>query len=189
MHGFAKRGLALAAATSGLVLATAGIAAADATATGTSSNSGGLGSGNTANIAGSIPVNACGNQALLIALKDVDAPQMCKIEDSTMATATGSSSWSPGIIAGNVADAALSVPVNACGNQAGAISVHAWTGMNQCRITGGDATATGSSVHSGGIIAGNVINGALSVPVNACGNQVDVIGFADKVAGSDCSIG
>jgi small secreted domain DUF320 len=189
MHGFAKRGLALAAATSGLVLATAGIAAADATAMGSTSNNPGVGSGNTANIAGSVPVNACGNQALLIALKDADAPQMCKIEDSTNATATGSSSWSPGVVAGNVADAALSVPVNACGNQVGVISAASVAAGSKCKISGGSATATGSSVRSGGVVSGNVVNAALSVPVNACGNQVDVIGFADMVDGSRCGIG
>lgn len=188
MHGFAKRGLALAAATSGLVLATAGIAAADTAASGSTARSGGLVSGNAANVAASIPVNACGNQALLIALKDDDAPQMCTIGDGAGAVAKGRSYHSGGALSGNVVDVAASVPINACGNQVGVVAVRDYTGRSHCRIDGGGARATGSSYHSGGLLSGNVVNAAVSVPVNACGNQVDLVGVANRVAGSKCSI-
>ena len=188
MHGFAKRGLALAAATSGLVLATAGIAAADTSAAGTTARSGGLASGNTANVAGSIPVNLCGNQALIVALKDADGPQMCHVGDRAGAGATGHSDRSGGVVSGNVVDAAVAVPVNACGNQVGVAAVGDRTGRSRCEIDGGSAHASGSSYRSGGLLSGNVVNAAVSVPVNACGNQVDLIGVANRVDGSRCSI-
>ena len=193
MHGFAKRGLALAAATSGLVLGTAGIAAADATTTGESSHSGGIAAGNVANVPVAIPVNFCGNQALVIALKNVDEGQMCTIGSGEGATATGSSDHSAGIGSGNVANVAANVPVNACGNQIGAIVAKATTKPSTCTIgtNGSDpgASAMGASDHSGGILSGNVANVAASVPVNLCGNQVEGIALADTVEGSTCSFG
>lgn len=193
MHGFAKRGLALAAATSGLVLGTAGIAAADATATGEASHSGGIASGNVANAPVAIPVNFCGNQVLVVALKNVDEGSMCTIGAGQGAMATGSSEKSGGIGSGNVVDGALAVPVNACGNQAGLIVVKAHDKPTTCTIgTNGSApgaTANGASEHSGGILSGNVVNVAGSIPVNLCGNQVEAIAFKDTLEGQTCSIG
>ncbi|MGH3417851.1 MAG: chaplin family protein [Actinocrinis sp.] len=193
MHGFAKRGLALAAATSGLLLGTAGIAAADATATGDSSHSGGAASGNVVNAPVAVPVNFCGNQVLVVALKNVNEGTMCDIGPGEGAMATGSSDHSGGIGSGNVVDGALAVPVNACGNQAGLGVVKAVDKPSTCTIgTNGDApgaSAMGASDHSGGILSGNVVNLAASVPVNLCGNQVEAIAVADKLEGQTCSIG
>lgn len=198
MHGFAKRGLALAAATSGLVLGTAGIAAADATATGEASNSGGIVAGNVGNVPVAVPVNFCGNQVLVIALRNVDEGSMCTIGPGQGASATGSATNSGGIGAGNVVDGALAVPVNACGNQAGAIVAKADDKPTTCTIgtNGGapgasatGASATGASDHSGGILSGNVVNVAGSVPINVCGNQVEGIAVSDTLQGQTCSIG
>jgi hypothetical protein len=193
MHGFAKRGLALAAATSGLVLGTAGIAAADATTAGEASHSGGIVSGNVGNVPVAIPVNFCGNQALVIALKETDESQMCTIGAGEGASATGSADHSAGIGSGNVVNGALAVPANVCGNQIGAIVAKGKVKPSTCTIgTNGDApgaSATGASDHSGGILSGNVVNVAGSVPLNICGNQVEGIAFADTLDGQTCSIG
>ena len=193
MHGFAKRGLALAAATSGLVLGTAGIAAADATATGETAHSGGAASGNVVNAPVAVPVNFCGNQALVIALKNVDEGSMCTIGSGEGALAQGSSEHSGGAGSGNVVNAAVAVPVNACGNQAGVIVAKDKVKPQTCTIgTNGDAPgaiATGASEHSGGLLSGNVVNAAVSVPVNVCGNQADVIGFRNTVDSTTCTIG
>ena len=56
-------------------------------------------------------------------------------------------------------------------------------------FSGPGASAMGASDHSGGILSGNVVNVAASVPLNICGNQVEAIAFADKLDGSTCSIG
>jgi hypothetical protein len=193
MHGFAKRGLALATAASGLVLGTAGIAAADATATGEASHSGGIASGNVANVPVAVPVNFCGNQVLVIALKNVDEGSWCTIGAGQGATANGSAEKSGGIGSGNVANAAVAVPVNSCGNQIGLGVVGAKNKPSSCTIgTNGDApgaAATGASEHSGGILSGNVANVAVAVPVNVCGNQVEGIAFKDTTDGQHCSIG
>jgi hypothetical protein len=193
MHGFAKRGLALAAATSGLVLGTAGIAAADATTSGESTHSGGAASGNVVNVPVAIPVNFCGNQALVIALKNVDEGQMCTLGPGEGATATGSAERSGGVGSGNVVDGAVNVPANICGNQVGVIVAKAHDKPSTCTIgtngSGPGASAMGASEHNGGILSGNVANVAASVPLNICGNQVEAIAFADRLEGSNCSIG
>ncbi|MBS2966772.1 chaplin [Actinocrinis puniceicyclus] len=123
MQGFAKRGLALVAATSGLVLGTAGFASADATASGTATNSGGVASGNVTDTALSAPVNFCGNQVGMITAYDSVAPQLCANGTGNNASAQGSSADSGGILSGNVADTALSAPVNLCGNQVDVIGL------------------------------------------------------------------
>jgi hypothetical protein len=189
MQGIAKRVLALAAATSGLVLVTAGAAAADAAVSGSANDSGGLGSGNTANLAGSLPAEACGNQALLIALKDTDAPQMCAIRNSSSATAAGSSNFSPGFVSGDVTDVAVSAPVETCGDQADVIADRDSVGSSKCSEAGGSASAVVRGASDGGVLSGNVTDVAVSAPVEVCGDQVDAIAFGDTVAGSECSIG
>ncbi len=193
MHGFAKRGLALAAATSGLLLGTAGIAAADATATGDTAHSGGAVSGNVVTAPVAVPVNFCGDQVMVAALKNTDAGQMCEIGSGEGALAEGSTRHSGGLGSGNVVNGALAVPVNACGNQAGLGVVKDRDGWSTCTIGTGDsgpgASAMGSSEHSGGLLSGNVINLAASVPVNLCGNQVGVLAVGDKLHGQTCTIG
>ncbi|MFF2508501.1 chaplin [Streptomyces sp. NPDC058067] len=63
-----KKVVAAAAATGGLVLAAAGIAAADAGAQGAAVNSPGVISGNVIQVPVHIPVNACGNTVSVIGL-------------------------------------------------------------------------------------------------------------------------
>ncbi|MDG9704909.1 chaplin [Streptomyces sp. DH37] len=63
-----KKVVAVAAATSGLVLAGAGVAAADAGAQGAAIGSPGVVSGNVVQAPIHIPVNACGNTITLIGL-------------------------------------------------------------------------------------------------------------------------
>ncbi|MFE2986547.1 chaplin [Streptomyces sp. NPDC059262] len=63
-----KKVVAAAAATGGLVLAGAGIAAADAGAQGATVKSPGVVSGNVIQVPVHIPVNACGNTVSVIGL-------------------------------------------------------------------------------------------------------------------------
>ncbi|MWA10035.1 chaplin ChpH [Streptomyces sp. BA2] len=63
-----KKIVAAAAATGGLVLAGAGIAAADAGAQGAAVNSPGVLSGNVVQVPVHVPVNACGNTVSVIGL-------------------------------------------------------------------------------------------------------------------------
>ncbi|MET8221108.1 chaplin ChpH [Streptomyces hirsutus] len=63
-----KKIVAVAAATGGLVLAGAGMAAADSGAQGPAVNSPGVASGNVVQVPVHVPVNACGNTVSVIGL-------------------------------------------------------------------------------------------------------------------------
>ncbi|MEV6777323.1 chaplin [Streptomyces syringium] len=63
-----KKVVAAAAATSGLVLAGAGVAAADSGAQGAAVNSPGIASGNVIQVPVKVPVNACGNTINVVGL-------------------------------------------------------------------------------------------------------------------------
>lgn len=49
-----------------------------------------------------------------------------------------------------------------------------------------DATAAGGAADSPGILSGNSVQVPLSVPVNACGNTVDVVGLLNPAFGNSC---
>lgn len=52
-----------------------------------------------------------------------------------------------------------------------------------------DAGAEGSAVGSPGVLSGNVIQVPIHVPVNVCGNTVDVIALLNPAFGNSCANG
>jgi uncharacterized repeat protein (TIGR01451 family) len=48
------------------------------------------------------------------------------------------------------------------------------------------ATAVGTATDSGGLLSGNVVQVPVDIPVNACGNSVNVIGLLNPAAGNAC---
>jgi hypothetical protein len=132
MHGIAKRGLALAAAASGLVLGTAGIAAASASATGETAQSGGIASGNVIEVPVSAPINVCGDQVLVGAAHNDVGPSTCSNGGGDSATAQGSTLNSGGILSGNVIEAPVATALNLCGNQVGLLAVDNLTEGSVC---------------------------------------------------------
>ncbi|MFJ5031027.1 chaplin [Streptomyces sp. NPDC088560] len=50
-----------------------------------------------------------------------------------------------------------------------------------------DSTADGSTNDSPGLISGNTIQLPVHVPVNICGNTIDVVGFLNPAAGNSCT--
>lgn len=49
-----------------------------------------------------------------------------------------------------------------------------------------DAGAQGAAVHSPGVLSGNVVQIPVHIPVNACGNTVNVIGLLNPAFGNTC---
>ncbi|MET8075634.1 chaplin [Streptomyces sp. NPDC005303] len=49
-----------------------------------------------------------------------------------------------------------------------------------------DADATAAAVHSPGVLSGNVIQVPIHIPVNVCGNTVNVIGLLNPAFGNHC---
>ncbi|MFD6033222.1 chaplin [Streptomyces griseoincarnatus] len=46
--------------------------------------------------------------------------------------------------------------------------------------------AEGAAVHSPGVVSGNVIQAPIHIPVNVCGNTVNVIGALNPAFGNYC---
>ncbi|QEV17220.1 chaplin ChpH [Streptomyces alboniger] len=53
-------------------------------------------------------------------------------------------------------------------------------------IAAADAGAQGAAVKSPGVVSGNVVQVPVHVPVNACGNTVNVIGLLNPAFGNTC---
>lgn len=53
-------------------------------------------------------------------------------------------------------------------------------------IASADAGASGVAVGSPGVLSGNVVQVPLHIPINFCGNSVNVIGALNPTAGNIC---
>ncbi|MGA4847884.1 chaplin [Streptomyces sp. G5(2025)] len=53
-------------------------------------------------------------------------------------------------------------------------------------VAAADAGAQGAAVKSPGVVSGNVIQAPIHIPVNACGNTVNVIGLLNPAFGNTC---
>ncbi|MFG2617041.1 chaplin [Streptomyces sp. NPDC048507] len=49
-----------------------------------------------------------------------------------------------------------------------------------------DAHAEGAAIGSPGILSGNVIQVPIHIPINVCGNSVNVIGLLNPAVGNTC---
>ncbi|WP_436736195.1 chaplin family protein [Streptomyces sp. BBFR102] len=71
----------------------------------------------------------------------------------------------------------------------GLITVAAATGV--IAVTGGyaqaDAGAGSAATNSPGVLSGNSVSVPIDVPVNACGNSVDVVGVLNPAFGNSCA--
>jgi len=50
-----------------------------------------------------------------------------------------------------------------------------------------DAGAEGAAIGSPGVLSGNVVQVPIHVPINVCGNTVNVIGLLNPAIGNSCS--
>ncbi|MFI6419044.1 chaplin [Streptomyces sp. NPDC050842] len=49
-----------------------------------------------------------------------------------------------------------------------------------------DADAHGVAIGSPGVLSGNVVQAPIHIPINACGNSVNVIGVLNPAVGNFC---
>ncbi|MFI8488764.1 LAXTG-anchored chaplin ChpC [Streptomyces rubrogriseus] len=129
--------------------------------------------------------------------------------------AHGSSSGSPGVLSGNTVQAPVHVPVNVCGNTVDVVGVLNPAMGNACANQGGGASgghggngghggygdsgseggshggshAGGHATDSPGVGSGNYVEVPIDVPVNVCGNSIDVVGALNPTTGDDCGNG
>ncbi|MFG2326235.1 chaplin family protein [Streptomyces sp. NPDC048568] len=123
--------------------------------------------------------------------------------------AHGSSSGSPGVLSGNTVQTPVHVPVNVCGNTVDVVGILNPAMGNSCVNRGGGASggsggygdsggrdgshggshAGGHAKDSPGVASGNHVEVPVHVPVNVCGNSVDVVGVLNPATGNDCGNG
>jgi LPXTG-motif cell wall-anchored protein len=99
---------------------------------------------------------------------------------------------SPGVASGNSVQVPVHVPVNACGNTVNVIGALNPTFGNSCANGSGSQGNSSGSLASGrtqgspGVLSGNHAQAPVDVPVNACGNSVDVVALLNPAFGNRC---
>ncbi|MFD3585712.1 chaplin [Streptomyces sp. NPDC058683] len=71
----------------------------------------------------------------------------------------------------------------------GALATALVLGGTTAAFADNGANATGSATNSPGLVAGNVIQLPIEIPVNACGDSINVIGLLNPAAASTCTNG
>ena len=112
--------------------------------------------------------------------------------------ADGVTKHSPGVLSGNSVQVPVEVGVNACGNSVDVVGVLNPTFGNTC-VNGSEdgghgqggsgAHAQGVAEGSPGVASGNEVQVPVDVPVNACGNSVDIVGLGNAAFGNECANG
>jgi LPXTG-motif cell wall-anchored protein len=110
------------------------------------------------------------------------------------ADANGATEMSPGVLSGNNVQVPVHSPVNLCGNSVDVVGLLNPAFGNLCLNDDSDSSgsdvaqsaAYADAVDSPGVLSGNNVQVPLSVPLNACGNTVDVIGGLNPTTGIAC---
>ncbi|MEE4494297.1 chaplin [Streptomyces sp. BE230] len=110
------------------------------------------------------------------------------------ASADGAAIGSPGVGSGNTVQVPVHIPVNLCGNTVNVIGALNPAFGNECENESGGAEAgdaqgadaDGVAANSPGVLSGNLIQAPVDVPVNVCGNTVDVVGALNPAFGNEC---
>ncbi|MCX0242986.1 MULTISPECIES: chaplin [Streptomyces] len=175
MRQVTRKGLITMAAAGGVLALGGGYAHADAGASGGASNSPGVLSGNSVQIPVNVPVNVCGNSVDVVGLLNPSFGNTCRNgSDGATAGRGGSASGTSGNHAGNRA-------VERGQGANGGTGKHRASGDN-----GGGATAEGYTHGSPGLLSGNQIQAPIDIPVNVCGNSIDVVGLLNPAFGNEC---
>ncbi|MDQ0793162.1 chaplin [Streptomyces sp. B1I3] len=111
------------------------------------------------------------------------------------ASADGLAAGSPGVGSGNAVQVPVHIPVNLCGNTVDVIALLNPAFGNRCANVdsgkdhdddGSGASAEGAATGSPGVLSGNLVQVPVDVPVNVCGNSVNVVGALNPTAGNNC---
>ncbi|MFD7426593.1 chaplin [Streptomyces sp. NPDC059814] len=183
MRQVTRKGLITMAAAGGVLALSGGYAHADAGASGGASNSPGVLSGNSVQIPVEVPVNVCGNSVSVVGLLNPAMGNTCK--NGSGGAAAGRTGSTAGTSGAHASDSRTS------GNRASDDRGQgARTGTGKHRAVrggnGGGATAEGYAQGSPGLLSGNQVQVPIDIPVNACGNSIDVIGLLNPSFGNTC---
>ncbi|MFE6051069.1 chaplin [Kitasatospora sp. NPDC056446] len=170
MRNVAKKGILTAVATGSVLASTAGYAYAGAEAQGGAVGSAGVASGNSVQVPIEVPINACGNTVDVIGALNPSFGNHCANAGGGRHAAPASGQSGHG----------------GHGGQAGGGTAGSGAGGSRGTTAAG-SSASGTAANSPGVVSGNSIQAPVDVPVNACGNSVDVVGVANPAFGNDCA--
>ncbi|MFJ1900689.1 MULTISPECIES: chaplin [unclassified Streptomyces] len=184
MRQVTRKGLITMAAAGGVLALSGGYAHADAGASGGASNSPGVLSGNSVQIPVEVPVNVCGNSVSVVGLINPTFGNACG--NGSGGAAAGRTGSSAGTASGS--HAADSRASGSRASQDRGQGAPTGTGKHRAVPTanGGGATAQGYAQGSPGLLSGNQIQAPIDIPVNVCGNSIDVVGLLNPSFGNDC---
>ncbi len=171
MRQVTRKGLITVAAAGGVLALSGGSAFADATAAGGAENSPGVLSGNQVQVPVHVPVNLCGNSVNVVGLLNPTFGNNC-VNDGGQDHGPGK----PG--GGHHEDGGHQGGGHEGGQPDGA---HQGGGHH-----GGGSTAEGGATNSPGVGSGNQVQVPIEVPLNVCGNTVDVIAALNPTFGNEC---
>ncbi|POX41962.1 hypothetical protein C3486_07005 [Streptomyces sp. Ru73] len=171
MRQVLAKGLLAAAATTGVLGVTGGAAFADAGASSESSNSPGVLSGNTVEAPVELPANACGNGVDVIGALNPSFGNGCASDGGGHDRPAQGAHQERSALSGG-GDTGSTTRSGGDDRTGGG--------------NGGGASAAGSAQNSPGVGSGNNAQAPVDVPVNACGNTVDVVGLLNPVFGNHC---
>ncbi|MFJ8540628.1 chaplin family protein [Streptomyces sp. NPDC093586] len=207
-----SRGVFAAAAATGILSLSGTPALADSIAVGSTEDASGIASGNNVQAPIDVPVNVCGNTVgVLAALNDAygnscgNVSHSGKSGSTAGAEAVGHTEEASGIASGNNVQVPVHVPVNVCGNSVDVVAALNSAHDNACGNVShtaasstssygdsayGDsaygAEAVGHTEEASGIASGNSIQVPVHVPLNVCGNTVDVLAALNDAYGNSC---
>ncbi|MFF5900543.1 chaplin [Streptomyces argenteolus] len=162
MRQVLNKSMIVMAAASGILSAAGGYAHADSSAGAVAANSPGVASGNAVQVPVHVPVNLCGNTVNVIALLNPAFGNSCANVSSHGGHSNGGH--------GNG------------GHDEGSYGDDAYGGGHGSS----GADAEGAAVGSPGVGSGNAVQAPVDIPVNACGNTVDVVGLLNPAGGNTC---
>ncbi|MFG3108691.1 LAXTG-anchored chaplin ChpA [Streptomyces tendae] len=158
-----SRGMVAAAAATGILSLCGSPALADSHADGAATNSPGAVSGNALQIPVDVPVNACGNTVDVIAALNPAFGNECENTSDEQTDGNGHG-----------------------GGYGEDTSSSSSSSASSSSSSSGGSHADGTTVGSPGVGSGNNTQVPVDVPVNLCGNTVDVIAALNPVFGNKC---
>ncbi|MET9131326.1 chaplin [Streptomyces antibioticus] len=206
MRHVTRKSLMTVAAATGVIAAAGGYAHADSGANGAATDSPGVLSGNSVQAPVNVPVNACGNTIDVVGILNPTFGNSCANKGGGgSGGGYGGDQRSNGGHKGQGQGQGQGQHSGSGGH--GSQGNHGGQGGNGGRGGngghGGHGGHGGSGAHGGsggahagghtggspGVGSGNNVQVPIDVPVNACGNSIDVVGILNPAFGNDCANG
>ncbi|MFD9397193.1 chaplin [Streptomyces sp. NPDC060000] len=196
MRQVTRKSLMTVAAATGVIAAASGYAHADSAANGAATDSPGVLSGNSVQAPVNVPVNICGNTVDIIGALNPAFGNSCANKGGGARSGGYGAHRGGGAQSGGYGDhqggygdhqGGGGRGGNHGGNQGGSHGGN--HGGSGAHGGSGGAHAGGYTGGSPGVGSGNQVQAPIDVPVNVCGNSVDVVGILNPSFGNDCANG